>query len=232
MKRGVERRRACYTGWVPAASVRPAEEDPVTSVVPPPAAAIDPQALSLGRRIRELRRARGLTLVQLAGAAQLSHPFLSQLERGLARPSMVSLERIARALGSSQVELLAAIDDDRDADEVGRRPPGTVVVRADEGSRGSYGKAEARLLVHGTRSFAPMEIRGANLDAGDYLSHDEDEFVHVVEGRVSVDLEGEGTRILVSGDSIYYVGGTPHRWSAPDADGYRLFVVKEKPAAL
>ena len=39
-----------------------------------------------------------MTLKQLGEAAGLSHPFLSQLERGLAQPSMASIERIARAL--------------------------------------------------------------------------------------------------------------------------------------
>ncbi len=39
----------------------------------------DHQAERIGRRIRRLRHARGYTLVQLAGIAELSHPFLSQL---------------------------------------------------------------------------------------------------------------------------------------------------------
>ncbi|AMM19308.1 hypothetical protein AX769_03125 [Frondihabitans sp. PAMC 28766] len=137
--------------------------------------------------------------MQLAARASLSHAFLSQLERGFGRPSMVSLGRIAWAFGSS---------------------------------RESYGQAEARLLVHGTRRFLPMEVRGANADPGDHLSHAEDEFAHVVDGTVLVDLEGDETRILVPGDSIYHTGGTPHRWSAVDEGGNRLFVVEEKPASL
>jgi len=48
--------------------------------------------------VRSLRRQRGLTLKELGGRAGLSHPFLSQVERGLARPSVVSVERIADAL--------------------------------------------------------------------------------------------------------------------------------------
>ncbi len=42
----------------------------------------------LGRAIRALRRERGMTLVQVAAAAGLSQPFLSQLELGRSRPSM------------------------------------------------------------------------------------------------------------------------------------------------
>ena len=49
---------------------------------------LDEQALALGTRIRERRRAKGLSLVRLAEIADLSHPFLSQVERGHARPSI------------------------------------------------------------------------------------------------------------------------------------------------
>ena len=203
----------------------PHQEDPVTTLE----IAIDQQARRVGSRIRALRRARGLTLVQLASTAQLSHPFLSQLERGLARPSMTSLERIARALGSSQVELLAAADDEDDTD-VAQTP--VDLVRAGEGFFGPYGEGEARLLVHGKRRFHPMEFTGANLVAGDYYTHAEDEFIHVVAGTVVVELLGQETSVLGGGDSLYYIGGTPHRWTAIDAAGYRLFVVKEKPEKL
>jgi transcriptional regulator with XRE-family HTH domain len=199
-------------------------EDPVPSLD----IAIDQQALSVGRRIRELRRARGLTLVQLAQMAQLSHPFLSQLERGLARPSMVSLERIARALGSSQVELLAPIGET--GPENAR--PAIEVVRAADGPKGPYGSAVGRLLVHGDRPFHPMILVGTSEDPGDFFTHAEDEFLHVIEGTAVVDLGDGELRILELGDSVYFVGGTPHRWWAADERGYRVFVVKEKPETL
>ncbi|MHB1171446.1 MAG: helix-turn-helix domain-containing protein [Lacisediminihabitans sp.] len=200
------------------------QEDPVTALD----AAIDQQAERIGGRIRELRLARGLTLVQLAAIAKLSHPFLSQLERGRARPSMVSLEKIARALGSSQLELIAAAED---VDE-GPQQSATVLVRSGEGTRGHYGEGEGRMLVHGNRRFHPMEFTGTNMEAGDYFQHAEDEFVHVTAGTLVVDLGEHGTTTLREGDSFYYVGGVPHRWIAVDPAGYRLFVVKEKPALL
>ena len=46
---------------------------------------VDEQAERVGTRIRELRRSRGFTLVQLAARTGLSHPFLSQLEREIGR---------------------------------------------------------------------------------------------------------------------------------------------------
>jgi transcriptional regulator with XRE-family HTH domain len=200
------------------------QEDPVTALD----AAIDQQAERIGGRIRALRLARGFTLVQLAAIAELSHPFLSQLERGRARPSMVSLEKIARALGSSQLELMAAADD-----VVGHpEQSDTVLVRANEGTIGPYGDGHARMLVHGRRRFHPMEFTANNLVANDYFVHDEDEFIHVLDGTVVVELEGQEPSVLERGDSLYYVGGTPHRWRALEPTGYRLFVVKEKPGQL
>lgn len=187
----------------------------------------DVQAERIGSHIRRLRHARGMTLVQLAEASLLSHPFLSQLERGLARPSIGSLEKIARALGSSQLELLSGADDDAEGSDT---PVG--LVRADEGSRGHYAEGEGRMLVHGDqRRFHPMALAGENREFGDAFSHAEDEFLHVVEGTIEVDLGDRGRFTLGPGDSLYYVGGTPHRWRSLDA-GYRLFVVKEHPARL
>jgi transcriptional regulator with XRE-family HTH domain len=186
--------------------------------------ATDVQAERIGARIRRLRHARGLTLVQLAESAELSHPFLSQLERGLARPSIGSLEKIARALGSSQLELLSH-DDDLDQSPV-------ALVRAGAGASGHYGEGEARMLVTGRRRFHPMEVVGDNRAVGDFFTHAEDEFVHVAAGRVEIDLGAEGVYRLEAGDSLYYAGGTPHRWRARDAAGYRLLVVKEHPARL
>jgi len=44
---------------------------------------------------------------EVALEAGLSQPFLSQIERGQAQPSMRSLDRIAHALGASAVSLLS-----------------------------------------------------------------------------------------------------------------------------
>jgi quercetin dioxygenase-like cupin family protein len=165
-----------------------------------------------------------MTLVQLAAAADLSHSFLSQLERGLARPSIGSLGRIAFALGSSQVELLA----DPGSDD---SQPGVAIVRAGTGQRGPYGTAEARMLVSGQRRFEVLEITGTDTSPGESYSHDEDEFLTVVRGTVRVELHPGEVHLLHAGDSLYYVGGTPHRWAATDDDGYVLFVVKERPGS-
>lgn len=52
----------------------------------------------IGGYIREQRSAAKLSLRQLAAAADVSNPYLSQIERGLRKPSADILYRIAQAL--------------------------------------------------------------------------------------------------------------------------------------
>lgn len=58
-----------------------------------------------GRRIAELRKARGLTQIELARAVGLSVEFISLVERGVNAPSVAKLERFARALRVAVVDL-------------------------------------------------------------------------------------------------------------------------------
>jgi transcriptional regulator with XRE-family HTH domain len=73
----------------------------------------------VGRFIREQRSAVGMSLRNLAKAAGVSNPYLSQIERGLRRPSAEILNGIAKALRISAETLYvkAGILDDRKAAE-------------------------------------------------------------------------------------------------------------------
>ncbi|GGF38375.1 helix-turn-helix domain-containing protein [Subtercola lobariae] len=198
--------------------------------------ALDPQTRQLGAAIRAMRLSKSLTLVELARLANLSHPFLSQLERGHARPSMSSLERIARALETSQLDLLAegagggqsgAAEGLAHAATSTEARVATKVLAA-EGTRGPYAEGEGRLLVDARAKFQPMEFRGANGSFGDFYRHAEDEFVTVIEGDIVVDLEVGGLHSLAAGDSLYFIGGTPHRWRSFDGSPYRMLIVKQR----
>ena len=195
-----------------------------TSSVGVDAADGETSGLRLGAHIRRLRKGHGLTLVQVAEATGLSHPFLSQLERGLAQPSLGSLRRIAVALQTSPIELVAAADEpvaDLPPVEIQRRddPRGTTVPDG-------FASGTARLLAAASRPLHPVEISAAATSPGEAFQHPEDEFVYVVEGTVVLDLDGE-TRTLSVGDSAYYAGGVAHRWWSADGAPSRLVVVKQ-----
>lgn len=53
----------------------------------------------VGQEIKNLRKARGITLDALSEAAGLSKGYLSQIERGTSNPSVKALHSISRALG-------------------------------------------------------------------------------------------------------------------------------------
>jgi transcriptional regulator with XRE-family HTH domain len=60
---------------------------------------------SLGDYLREQRVSARLTLRQLAEQAGVSNPYLSQIERGLRRPSAEVLQQLAKALRISAEQL-------------------------------------------------------------------------------------------------------------------------------
>ncbi|MFF9478195.1 helix-turn-helix domain-containing protein [Streptomyces sp. NPDC014733] len=70
---------------------------------------------NLGEFLREQRRTAQLSLRQLAEAAGVSNPYLSQIERGLRKPSAEILQQLAKALRISAETLYvqAGILDER-----------------------------------------------------------------------------------------------------------------------
>jgi transcriptional regulator with XRE-family HTH domain/mannose-6-phosphate isomerase-like protein (cupin superfamily) len=187
----------------------------------------DDVGLRLGGAIRARRRLLGMTLVEVAASASLSHPFLSQLERGLARPSMRSLTAIAATLGTTAQALMAdselpgppgSAPDGQPVSVVRRVPAGDLPVDSPGGS--------VRPLVRGERAMLPVEYIGAPREFDEYISHDGEEFVYVAEGSVEVDIEGE-LHVASAGDSVYYGGGLRHRWRSTGDAEVRLVVVQQ-----
>ncbi|WP_413758352.1 helix-turn-helix domain-containing protein [Streptomyces sp. MMBL 11-3] len=79
---------------------------------------------NLGEYLRDQRRNAQLSLRQLAEAAGVSNPYLSQIERGLRKPSAEVLQQVAKALRISAETLYVRagiLDAERDRDEVETR---------------------------------------------------------------------------------------------------------------
>jgi transcriptional regulator with XRE-family HTH domain len=79
----------------------------------------DTRLRDLGEFIRDQRRSARLSLRKLSEAAGISNPYLSQIERGLRKPSAEILQSIARGLRISAETLYvrAGILDERDDGE-------------------------------------------------------------------------------------------------------------------
>ncbi len=109
------------------------------------------QTAALGAFIRGQRELARLSLRQLAEMTSLSHPYLSQVERGLHQPSVRVLKLLAEALNVSAETLLvqAGLLDGQDEDAAdGTRTTEqvTALIRADQ--RLSEAQKAALLAVY------------------------------------------------------------------------------------
>ncbi|MDH2426975.1 helix-turn-helix transcriptional regulator [Sphaerisporangium sp. TRM90804] len=77
-----------------------------------------PKVGSIGEYIRDQRQQAKISLRQLATQAGVSNPYLSQIERGLRKPSAEILNQIAKGLriSSQALYVQAGLIDDREPD--------------------------------------------------------------------------------------------------------------------
>jgi mannose-6-phosphate isomerase-like protein (cupin superfamily) len=153
----------------------------------------------------------------VAARTELTKGFLSRVERDEASPSVQSLLRICDALGLDPADLFAR--------------PVTTVVRAAErpalaGLPGATTTGIDTLLTpKDERHLTVLEtIVPPGGSAGDalYTLHCETEVCFVLQGTVSLDLEGDVVTVGV-GDAVTFAGRVPHTWrNASDTDGARV----------
>jgi transcriptional regulator with XRE-family HTH domain len=74
--------------------------------MPPKTGKRTPEAVAFGKRVRELRLARGWTQERLAEEAGINSVQVSHIERGANDPKLSTVVRIGRALKASPNELL------------------------------------------------------------------------------------------------------------------------------
>ncbi len=158
--------------------------------------------MQLGKKIRDLRLRRGLTVQQLGEATGLSKGFISQVENSRTSPSLATLQDLARALETSVAYLVV---------EEERVP---YVVRAAERPRLQLGGTTSRVEVLSAQPRRNLELIVAELPAGVTAGerrhyHHGEEVILCLEGRVSLAC-GEHTLILETGDSCHYDGRVPH----------------------
>lgn len=163
-----------------------------------------PPAL-LGGKIRALRQRLKRTLDCTAKAAGISKPFLSQIERGLATPSIASLNGIADALG---VAVQYFVDAPSEQKSVCRGDEVKFFEFADTAN--SFArlthKSGCRQLEAVLVRFPPYQNRPADMPTSA-----EEEFLYVTSGEISLTLEGK-TFVLKAGDSAHYQSTLPHGW--------------------
>jgi transcriptional regulator with XRE-family HTH domain len=115
---------------------------------------------ALGAFIRDQRRDASLSMRKLAEAAGVSNPYLSQIERGLRKPSADILQQLARALSISAETLYVRAG-------ILERDRGDVDVIGEILRDGSISAEQRQALIRVYRSFRAEAARDAEVDEPD-----------------------------------------------------------------
>ncbi|WP_019415104.1 helix-turn-helix domain-containing protein [Paenisporosarcina sp. TG20] len=165
----------------------------------------------VGITLKNLRKERELTLKNLAQQTGVSISFLSQVERGKSSVTLESLKKIADALGVNP-SVFFAVDDTQDALAIRRET--------------FYYKDLSNGVIEAC--FSPILVTlqpGEN--EGNPFSHSGHEFLFVIEGLLTVEVNGE--RFQLHGqESTLFDAQKMHYWFNYTDKIVRFLVVSSK----
>jgi len=167
----------------------------------------DDVCLVVGERVRDARRALGLTMAQFAETAEISLGMVSKIEHGQTSPSLSTLTRLAHAARVPITAFFRGLDEEHDV----------VIVRSDErmeilheGTREGHVYEDLGSLRGKTRIIEPMMV---TLESSDEVfplfQHEGVEFLHMLEGAMDYGYGPKNYR-LGAGDTIQIHGEVAH----------------------
>jgi len=164
----------------------------------------------MGKRLRAIRKARGLTLKEVSAQSGVTLPTLSKMELGQVAISYDKLAAVARALTIDVGNLLEG----RSEEFVGPRP---TVVKIPLGSSPSYASDHYDHFLLAAdfpgKSMTPAfaHVRAHRLeDFTDYTRHPGQEFLLVMSGSIRIAFETGESVTLATHEAAYFDSGVGH----------------------
>jgi transcriptional regulator with XRE-family HTH domain len=164
---------------------------------------------AIGYEVRRLRNRLGITIVDLASAANLSSGMLSKIENGAISASLTTLQQLSRALNVPLTALFKGLETTKAA----------VHVPSDSGleieRRGTRAGHQYRLLGHLDASTTDTMVEPylitltAESDTFKTFQHEGLEFIYMLEGEVRY-RHGDRLFTLKPGDSLFFDADAPH----------------------
>jgi quercetin dioxygenase-like cupin family protein len=177
----------------------------------------------IGDRIAKLRNEKGLSIAQLSGLTGFDEPMLEQIEANTLCPQLGTLIKLSKALDSALQQLISG--EGRANYTVTRQDQRKVISRSTTQS----GQREAYTYM----GLAP-EVKGRHMESlvvdlkaipdTERSSHAGEEFIYVLEGMVSLEIEEERFE-LRPGDCAYYQSSLPHLLNALGGEARILAVI-------
>lgn len=162
---------------------------------------------AIGREVKRSREKLGLTIAELAKAADMSAGMLSKIENGATSPSLASLQALGRALQVPVTSLFRSFEELRDATFV-KAGQGLTIER-----RGTRAGHQYQLLGHSPHGPVMVEPYLITLthqsDVFPTFQHSGMEFLYMLEGNV-VYRHGDKTYDMHPGDALFFDADAPH----------------------
>jgi transcriptional regulator with XRE-family HTH domain len=176
--------------------------------------------INIGEKIAEYRKIRKLSIKDLAELTDVTSSLLSQIERGLANPSLKTLKIIGKALG---VPLFTFFSTPVITKEL--------VVKANKRKKMILPDRENivyELLspdLNGSIEFALMKITPKADSSEELMEHEGEEVAFVLDGKVNLYLD-DNIIVLSTGDSVRIPRCTKHKWeNSYDKDTSVIFAI-------
>ena len=159
----------------------------------------------MGRMIRRLRTAAGIGLRQLCRLADISPASLTAIEKGNSSPTLATLHKVLKALGTDFAEFFANSAEDTESPVFSCKEMRSVADKHREYIFLLPKRQDLRFeIIHET--IAPSESKG------EWEVHDCDVGGVILSGGpAQLEIEGEGQWSLRQGDSFYIKAGFKHR---------------------
>ena len=174
--------------------------------------------INVGRRLRELRAARGLSMRLLAEKSGLNVNTLSLIENQRTSPSVSTLQQLAQTL---QVSISAFFETNQGTKQV-------VHQKSEAGPKVAFSHGSIEDLGSGmVRSGAEPMIVTLDPHAAsgkNPVVHTGREFVYCLEGCIAYSVDTE-TYLLEPGDSLFFEAYLPHHWKNLDNTPSRTLMV-------
>ncbi|MER7505471.1 XRE family transcriptional regulator [Nonomuraea pusilla] len=179
------------------------EKTPVVAVTPEPASGLRG---AIAGNLRRRRLARGFSVRELAELTGVSKALISQIERGVANPTIEVLTRLAAALGLTFAELTRAAPE---GPEVVRRGEGMPVLVGDTTVRSLFAAPDRRRFELAEGDLPPGTRSAKTAHGAGSMEH-----AYVVAGEVTVETEawsvtlgeGDALRFAAESDHVYVTG--------------------------
>ncbi|NNU80729.1 helix-turn-helix transcriptional regulator [Halovulum dunhuangense] len=185
------------------------------------------EALNLGKRVRELRKARNWTLEQAAQKAGLARSTLSKIENEQMSPTFEAVQKLAQGLDISVPQLFTPPKTSR---TMARR----AITRSGEGLPHPTKTYEHEILATDLRGKQMLPyravVRARSIDDFDgWVRHDGEEFLYVLSGIVEFYTEFYAPIRLRRGDSAYYDAAMGHNVISVSEDDAVILWVTSTP---